>query len=198
MPRVVRVLLRLPFQRRFLVVAALSLLATGMLAFAAGPALAGPIAPDAGSGSPNAEGIRQLYLIIFALGAVIFFGVGGLLLYTLIRFRAKKGAVAAQIHGSTRMEVSWTVGAALLLVVISVVTFAKLGQINDPPDSGPGGTPVTKSGAFVAVTGSRCSRKVSICSRISIGGATCRRPAFMVHGPKPATSLRSRTTIVRS
>ena len=81
---------------------------------------------------------------------MIFFGVGGLLIYTLIRFRAKKGAVAAQIHGSTRMEVSWTVGAALLLVVISVVTFAKLGQINDPPDSGPGGTPVTKSGAFVA------------------------------------------------
>jgi len=150
MPRVVRVLLRLPFQRRFLVVAALSLLATGMLAFTAGPALAGPIAPDAGSGSPNAEGIRQLYLIIFALGAVIFFGVGGLLIYTLIRFRAKKGAVAAQIHGSTRMEVSWTVGAALLLVVISVVTFAKLGEINDPPNSGPGGTPVTKSGAFVA------------------------------------------------
>ena len=150
MPRVVRDLLRLPLQRRFLTVAALSLLALAVLSAAAGPALAGPIAPDAGSGSPNAEGIRQLYLIIFALGAVIFFGVGGLLIYTLIRFRAKKGAVAAQIHGSTRMEVSWTVGAALLLVVISVVTFAKLGQINDPPDSGPAGAPVTKSGALVA------------------------------------------------
>ncbi len=41
------------------------------------------------------------------------------------------------------MEVSWTVGAALLLVVISVVTFAKLGQIDDPPNSGPDGAPVS-------------------------------------------------------
>ncbi len=153
MPRVVRDLLRFPVQRRFLVAASLSLLALAVLALAAGPAVAGPIAPDDSSGSPNAEGIRQLYLIIFALGMIIFFGVGGLLAYTLIRFRAKKGAVPAQIHGSTRMEVTWTVGAALLLVVIAVVTFAKLGQINDPPNSGPDGFPVTKSAASFPATG---------------------------------------------
>lgn len=140
-----RVLLRFPTQRRVRVATTLGLLALVALALSAGPAFAGPIAPSDESGSLNAEGIRQLYLIIFALGAIIFFGVGGLLAYTLFRFRAKKGAVAAQIHGSTRMEVSWTVGAALLLVVISVVTFAKLGQINDPPNSGPDGAPVSKT-----------------------------------------------------
>ena len=145
MPRVVRVLLRLPSQRPARVAAALTLLTTAILALSAAPALAGVIAPSDSSGSPNAEGIRELYLIIFGLGALIFFGVGGLLVYTLIKFRAKKDGVAAQIHGSTRMEVSWTVGAALLLVVISVVTFAKLGEINDPPNSGPGGAPVTKT-----------------------------------------------------
>lgn len=150
MPRVVRAPLRLPTQRRFRVTAALALVALAALALGAGSAIAGPIAPDDSSGSPNAEGIRQLYLIIFALGAIIFFGVGGLLIYTLVRFRAKKGAVAAQIHGSTRMEVSWTVGAALLLVVIAVVTFVKLDQINNPPNSGPDGAPVTGNGSFVA------------------------------------------------
>ena len=60
------------------------------------------------------------------------------------------GLSADLVVGSTRMEVSWTVGAALLLVVIAVVTFAKLGAINNPPDSGPGGVPVTKSGSFIA------------------------------------------------
>ena len=140
-----RVLLRFPSQRRRRLAATLGLSALTVFALSAAPAFAGPIAPSDASGSPNAEGIRQLYLIIFALGAVIFFGVGGLLAYTLFRFRAKKGHEAAQIHGSTRMEVSWTVGAALLLVVISVVTFAKLGQIDDPPNSGPDGAPVGKT-----------------------------------------------------
>jgi cytochrome c oxidase subunit 2 len=148
MPRVVRALLRHSSRRRLRALVLPPVLATILLGLFAAAALAGPIAPDDSSGSVNAEGIRQLYLIIFALGMIIFFGVGGLLVYTLIRFRARKGAIAAQIHGSTRMEVSWTVGAALLLVVISVVTFAKLGEIKDPPNSGPAGAPVSKAAVF--------------------------------------------------
>jgi len=35
--------------------------------------------------------------------------------------------VAAQIHGNTRLQLAWTVGAALILVVLTVVTFIKLG-----------------------------------------------------------------------
>jgi cytochrome c oxidase subunit 2 len=131
---------------------AAALALTTLLALLAGTtaAWAGPLAPDAGSGSPNAEGIRELYLIIFVLACIIFFGVGGLILYTAFKFKARKGAVAAQIHGNNRLEVAWTVGAALLLVVISVVTFLKLPQIDDPPNSGPGGVKVTKDGSFIA------------------------------------------------
>lgn len=124
--------------------------AIAVLALPAAAALAGPLAPDAGSGSPNAEGIRELYLIIFVLACIVFFGVGGLILYTAFKFKARKGAVAAQIHGNNRLEVGWTVGAALLLVVISVVTFLKLDQIDNPPNSPASGLPVTKNGSFVA------------------------------------------------
>ena len=108
-------------------------------------AWAGIIAPE-GGGSPNADAIRELYLIIFGIGLVMFVGVGGLLLYTLRRFRARKGAVAVQIHGNTRLEIAWTIGAALILVVIAVVTFVKLGDIRNPPDSSAGGL----QGSFVA------------------------------------------------
>ena len=59
MPRVVRVLLRLPIQRRFLVVAALSLLAAALLALAAGPRVRRADRAGDGSGSPNAEDIRS-------------------------------------------------------------------------------------------------------------------------------------------
>jgi cytochrome c oxidase subunit 2 len=124
---------------------ALGLITVVALLVPATSAWAGIIAPE-GGGSPNADAIRELYLIIFGIGLVMFVGVGGLLLYTLRRFRARKGAVAVQIHGNTRLEIAWTIGAALILVLIAVVTFVKLPDIRNPPDSSASGL----QGSFVA------------------------------------------------
>jgi cytochrome c oxidase subunit 2 len=100
-------------------------------------ALANFITPKSG-GSPNANEIASLYRIILYIAAVVFVIVEGALLYSVIKFRAKKGAVAAQIHGNTRLEIGWTVAAALILVVLTVVTFVKLPSIIDPPNSNAG------------------------------------------------------------
>jgi len=128
---------------------ALGLLTAAAVLLPATSAFAGVIAPE-GGGSPNADAIRQLYLIIFGLGCIVFFGVGGLFLVTIYRYRARKGAVPAQIHGNTRLEIGWTLGAAALLVVIAVVTFIKLPTIENPPNSGATGLPVTSNGSFIA------------------------------------------------
>jgi cytochrome c oxidase subunit II len=74
-------------------------------------------------------------MIILYVAAVVFVLVEGALLYSVYRFRAKKVRVAAQIHGNTQLEVGWTVGAALILVILTVVTFVKLGSIINPPNS---------------------------------------------------------------
>src|SRR6185312_2489143 len=97
-------------------------------------ALANFITPKAG-GSPNADQIHSLYVIILIIAAFVFVGVEGALIYSLYRFRAKKVRVAAQIHGNTRLEIGWTIGAALILVVLTVVTFVKLPRIINPPHS---------------------------------------------------------------
>jgi cytochrome c oxidase subunit 2 len=89
--------------------------------------------------SPNAEETDSLYKITLYIALVIFFAVEGGLVYALIKFRKRKGAVAAQIHGNTRLEIGWTVAAAVILLALAVVTFAKLSSIQDPPNSGPGG-----------------------------------------------------------
>ena len=94
--------------------------------------------PSSGA-SPNAKQIDSLYKITLYAALVIFVLVEGGLAYTLVRFRARKGAVAAQIRGNTRLEVGWTVAAAVILVGLAVVTFAKLSSIQDPSDSGPEG-----------------------------------------------------------
>jgi cytochrome c oxidase subunit 2 len=94
--------------------------------------------PESG-GSPNANSIDSLYKIILYIALVIFVLVEGALAYALVRFRARKGAVAAQIRGNTRLEVGWTLGAALVLLVLAVLTFVKLSSIQNPVNSGPGG-----------------------------------------------------------
>ena len=96
--------------------------------------LAGLFFPDKGV-SPNAEDIFTLYVLIFAMALVVFIGVQGSLIWFLFKFKARRGRVAAQIHGNTRLEIGWTVGAAVVLVFITVVTFIKLPGIKNPPAS---------------------------------------------------------------
>ena len=127
---------------------ALVLVAASLLP--ASSAFADLIAPQSGGGTPNAEAIRSLYLWIFGLGCVVFFGVGGLLIWTVMKYRSSKGAVAVRVHGNNRLEIGWTVGAALLLVLISVVTFLKLDQIKNPPNSSATGLATPKNVAFAS------------------------------------------------
>src|SRR5213080_697147 len=100
------------------------------------PSLLAFVTPPSG-GSPNADQISDLYKITLYIALPIFVLVEGGLIYALVRFRARKGAVAAQIRGNTRLEVGWTVAAAVILLALAVLTFAKLGSIQDPSNSGP-------------------------------------------------------------
>jgi cytochrome c oxidase subunit II len=107
-------------------------------------ALANFWTPKSG-GSPNANEIDSLYKIILYLAALVAVVVEGALLYSVIRFRARRSRVAAQIHGNTPLEIGWTVAAALILVVITVVTFIKLPGIINPPNSSKAATFLTAS-----------------------------------------------------
>lgn len=90
--------------------------------------------PKAG-GSPNANSIKTLYIIIFVIAMFVFAAVTGILLYSVYKFRAKKHPVAAQIHGNTKLELGLTAGAAGILVVLAAATFIKLPSIINPPNS---------------------------------------------------------------
>jgi cytochrome c oxidase subunit 2 len=116
-------------------ICALTLLAALVLA---PDALANLITPQSG-GSPNADRISNLYSITLYIAAVIFVGVEGTLLYALVRFRKRKGRVAVHIHGNTRLEVGWTVGAAVVLIALATVTFAELHSIRTPDSSAANG-----------------------------------------------------------
>src|SRR4051794_21042122 len=105
---------------------------------AAGPALADTFTPESG-GSQNANDIDTLYKLTLYIGIVIFLLVWGVLAWSLIKYRARRGGVAHQIRGNTPLEIGWTIGAASILVVLTVVTFLYLDDIQNPPASGPNG-----------------------------------------------------------
>ncbi len=146
-------------------------------------AFANFLTPKSG-GSPNADQIHSLYKIVLYIAAVVFVLVEGALVYSVYKFRAKKGAQAAQIHGNTRLEIGWTIAAALILVVLTVVTFVKLPSIINPPNSGPNGlvlsaslsepTPPNGQKLDVCVTGRQFIWRFTY-------GSTCKNDAF---GPK--------------
>jgi cytochrome c oxidase subunit II len=129
----------LPRRRPLLLCCALTLL----VGLALAPAAFANFASPQTGGSPNADRISNLYMITMYVAIVVFVGVEGTLLYALIKFRARKGRIAAQIHGNTRLEIGWTLGAAVVLVALATVTFVDLSSIRNPPNSGPGGLNVS-------------------------------------------------------
>ena len=110
--------------------------------------------PESG-GSSNANQIDSLYKITLVVALIVFVAVEGGLLYALIKFRWRKGAVAAQIRGNTRLEMGWTVGAAVILLALAILTFAKLGSIQDPSNSSAGGDKLASSGGLLYASSER-------------------------------------------
>jgi cytochrome c oxidase subunit II len=122
---------------RRLLFAAFSLVAVAIL-IAAPSAFADAITPESG-GSPNADDIDTLYKLTLYIGIAIFLLVEGTLIWSLVKYRAKRGGTAHQIRGNTPLEIGWTVGAATILVILTVVVFLYLDDIENPPASGPDG-----------------------------------------------------------
>src|SRR4051794_16578728 len=130
---------------------------------------AGLLFPE-GGGSPNADSIKTLYIMVFILALFIFFGVEATLLYSLFRYRARRGRTAAQIHGNTKLEVGWTVGAFLILIFITFFTFLKLADVKNPKPSlvDANGNTVAQTGTLVAATNQSVPRGPVL--RIAVNG----------------------------
>lgn len=92
------------------------------------PALADTAEPNTPAG-PAAEAMDRVYHAALGIGITIFVLVGGWLLYTAIRFREQKGVQQPdppQVHGSTRLEIGWTIVPVLILAGLAGYTFTNL------------------------------------------------------------------------
>ena len=75
--------------------------------------------------STPAHAVYEISLLVLAICAGIFLVVGGLLAYTVIRFRQRPGddgREPAQVYGSNQIELAWTVIPILIVSVLILVT----------------------------------------------------------------------------
>jgi cytochrome c oxidase subunit 2 len=72
-----------------------------------------------------ADSIYNVSMLMLAICTAIFLVVGGLLAFTIVRFRRRKADNSrepAQIYGSNRIEIAWTVIPVLIVIVLSMAT----------------------------------------------------------------------------
>jgi cytochrome c oxidase subunit II len=79
--------------------------------------------------SPNAERIEDLYWFIAFWAAIVLLSVAIPLVVFVWRYRSRgrpRTVEGPQVHGSTRLEVAWTLVPVVILVIVSAFTFYKL------------------------------------------------------------------------
>jgi cytochrome c oxidase subunit II len=64
--------------------------------------------------------IDGLFYLILWITGIVFVGVQGVLIYFLVRYRAREGQKAHYTHGNNRLEVIWTVIPAVILVFLTI------------------------------------------------------------------------------
>jgi len=83
--------------------------------------------------TPIADNVDGIYNIIYWITLVIFVGVWGAMAYVLIRYRYRPDRQAAQFHGSTALEVVWTIIPTIALIVVAIPTYKSIRYLENVP-----------------------------------------------------------------
>jgi len=86
--------------------------------------------------SDAADSILSIYIFVTIVASIVGFAVLVAMVWLLIKFRAKPGVPARQIHGHNKLEVAWTIAPIFVLLIIAFPTmFWIAGTAEDPaPD----------------------------------------------------------------
>lgn len=87
--------------------------------------------------SAEAKQVDDLFHILLVIGGAVFLLVQGLLVFSVLRFRAKAGdpSDGASFHGNTALEVTWTVIPAIVVVILTVLSWRVWNDLQAPKDN---------------------------------------------------------------
>jgi cytochrome c oxidase subunit 2 len=93
-----------------------------------------PIANMFNPKATPADSIYNVSMLMLAICAAIFVVVGGLLTFTIVRFRGRttdNSREPVQVYGSNRIEVAWTVIPVLIVVVLGMATARSVMEVQN-------------------------------------------------------------------
>ena len=81
------------------------------------------VLPD--QASAESKSVDELFYILMIIGGVVFFLIQGMLLISVIAFRARPGdhSDGPTYHGNPLLEIVWTIIPAMVVVFLAVVSF---------------------------------------------------------------------------
>lgn len=81
------------------------------------------------------QDVYELHMLIFWICVVIGIGVFGVMFWSIYHHRKSRGAVAAQFHESTAVEVLWTIIPMAILIAMAVPATGTLVRMADARDA---------------------------------------------------------------
>jgi cytochrome c oxidase subunit 2 len=121
--------------RRLLVALAAALVTPALAAAPAGASVISPEAPH----SPNASDLETLYWIMFVVVAIVIVKINGALLWSVLRFRRRRGQAPRQLRGMRRLQTLVAAGLAVFAVVMFAVSVIFTERARDVAATGPDG-----------------------------------------------------------
>ena len=81
-----------------------------------------------GTAGTIAEDQANLFKFIFWIAAVVFVLVEGAIIYASIRYRQRSDSdkLPYQTHGNTKLEITWTIVPAIILIAVAIPTLSQI------------------------------------------------------------------------
>jgi cytochrome c oxidase subunit 2 len=87
---------------------------------------------------PYGRKIDNLWNLVIIPATVVFFLVLGLVVITIVRHRHRPGRPdPVQVHGNTRLEITWTIIPAALLLGVAIPTISTIFELSRDPKDDP-------------------------------------------------------------
>jgi cytochrome c oxidase subunit 2 len=84
----------------------------------------------------QAKEVFWLYNVVLVMGAIVFFGVEGFIVYAVVRYRRRDDRLPTQVHGNNLVEMVWTAIPTVIVLVLFVLSTFTLNSISAHSDPG--------------------------------------------------------------
>lgn len=82
----------------------------------------------------DAKDVDLLYQAVLAVSFLVFFLVTAGIIWAIFRYRRVDDTIPEQVHGSSVLELTWTIIPVIILVALFVPAFVLLLDLKTPPD----------------------------------------------------------------